>query len=164
MKKSSIIIFPNWLSPSVKLVILVVIFSVAFVACNDAEEESLINDTGLCLVEINDIFEEVELDEAPKYLNGGQDGFSQDIGTKLKYPAEARENGIEGLCVINFEITEEGMVENVVAIQEPGGGIGNASVESIESVTEGISFSPGVLNGNPVRVKKELEIKFKLEG
>ena len=81
----------------------------------------------------------------------------------VTYPAEARENGIEGICVVNYEITEEGTVENIEAIQDPGGRIGESATETIGLITEGVSFSPGILNNNPVRVKKELEIRYKLE-
>ena len=122
------------------------------------------SDTGLCLVEVDGEFIEVDLDESPEYLNGGNDGFSEAIVQEIKYPAEAREMGIEGLCVIQYEITELGTVDNVTAIQDPGGGIGPSAVSTIETVMDGVVFSPGKLDGEPVRVKKELQIRYKLEG
>jgi hypothetical protein len=81
----------------------------------------------------------------------------------ISYPAEARENGNEGICIIHYEITSQGAVENISVIQDPGGGIGESAAATIASVTSGISFGPGMLDGNPVRVKKGIEIKFELQ-
>ena len=156
-------IYPNWstLAQRFRILVLIVIFGI--IGCG-SEEDSSIYDPGLCLVEINGVFEEVELDQGPIYLNGGYQEFTKAVGKEVKYPAEARANSVEGLCVLNYEITEEGKVENIVAIEDPGAGIGDSSIEAIKSVTVGVSFSPGILDNVPVRVKKELEIKFKLEG
>ena len=128
------------------------------------EEESRFEDNGLCLVEVEGVFQEIELDEMPKYLGGDFSDFYSEMYLILKYPFEARENGIEGICILNYEISEEGIIENIVAIQDPGGGIGAASVDALTTVAEGVVLTPGILNDVPVRVKKELEIKFKLEG
>lgn len=146
-----------------RLNLIALIFLLLMVSCKKDGGEFLIKETDLCLVEIEGNFEEIELEENPEYLNGGDEAFRKAIGENSRYPPEARENDIEGICVINYEITKEGTVENIEALQDPGGGIGGAAVKTVELVTEGISFSPGILNGVPVRVKKELEVKFELE-
>ncbi|MFZ1679203.1 MAG: energy transducer TonB [Saprospiraceae bacterium] len=132
------------------------------VSCNKDEGTS-INDTDFCLVEINGTFENVDLDEPPEYLNGGHEGFIKEILKVIKYPVEARENNIQGICILHYEITEQGTVENIVVIQDPGGGIGESAVVALETVTAGISFSPGILNGVAVRVRKELKLTYKLQ-
>jgi len=149
------------LSNSINLI--VVILSFLIIGCNKENNESLLNDTGLCLVEVNGNFEILDLDEAPEYLDGGKEGLNSAFLGTISYPALARENGIQGSCIINYEITVAGTVENIVAIQDPGGGIGASAIGSFESATQGTSFSPGILNENPVRVKKEMEIRYKLE-
>ena len=151
----------NWPCSINSISLITLIFVLLTVSCKN-DDEDLINDTDLCLVEINGNFEEIELEEKPVYLNGGDKGFTKAISDNISYPAEARENGIEGLCIINYEITEDGKVENIETLQDPGGGIGDSAVGTIELITEGISFSPGLLNGNPIRVKKELELKYSL--
>ena len=143
--------------------LIIVIFSFLIIGCNKENNESLLNDTGLCLVEVDGNFEILDLDEAPEYLDGGKEGLNSAFLGTISYPALARENGIQGSCIINYEITVDGTVENIVATQDPGGGIGASAVDSFESITEGTSFSPGILNENPVRVKKEMEIRYKLE-
>ena len=157
--------FPHlkWTDLTKMISFLAIPFFLLMTSCNKDNSENLLNDTALCLVEIDGKFEEIELDEQPKYLDGGDEGFTTAFGMNVIYPAEARENGIEGICVVNYEITEEGTVENIEAIQDPGGRIGESATETIGLITEGVSFSPGILNNNPVRVKKELEIRYKLE-
>jgi hypothetical protein len=143
------------------------IFALAFIfiiiGCAKDGDENSISETGLCLAYIDGNFIEVELDEVPRYINGGYDGFIRAIVEHISYPAEARENNIQGTCIVIYEITEQGTVENIIATQDPGGGIGGSAVETIGNVTTGVSFSPGILNGIPVRVRKELSIKYKLQ-
>ena len=159
MKMSS-----KFLFPINRFTVITLIFAILIMGCDkDDEPSTSYKSTDLCLVKINDNFEEIELDEVPIFLNGGEDGFIMGIGEAITYPPEARENGIEGLCIINYEITEEGKVENIEAIQDPGGNIGDSVIGIVESVTEGISFSPGILDNNPVRVKKELELEYKIQ-
>ena len=145
----------------IKIIAFAVLFT--FAGCDKNDDENLINETGLCLVEVDSDFIEVELDESPIYINGGHDGFVKAILEVITYPAEARENEIQGLCIVQYEIAVHGTVENIIAIQDPGGGIGGSAVAAIESATAGVSFHPGVLNGNPVRVRKAIEILYKLQ-
>ena len=158
MKLSSKVLFPINI-----FFVIALIFTILMVGCKKDDSEFIsFEDTTLCLVKINDDFVEMVLDEVPVFLNGGSDGFIMAIGNAITYPPEAREDGIEGVCLINYEITEEGKVENIEAIQDPGGNIGISAIGLVESVTEGISFSPGILDNNPVRVKKELKLRYNL--
>ena len=147
-----------------RITVFLLCLSCFIISCSDGEGEGAVGETDLCLVEVDGEFIETELDEAPEYLDGGNDGFAEAIGQEIKYPAEAREMGIEGLCLIQYEITKLGTVDNVTAIQDPGGGIGSSAVSTIETVMDGVVFSPGKLDGEPVRVRKELQIRYKLEG
>ncbi|HZV69533.1 MAG TPA: energy transducer TonB [Saprospiraceae bacterium] len=133
------------------------------ISCHKGEEGTSISDTEFCLVEINGTFEDIDLDEPPAYLDGGHDGFITAMFEVLKYPAEARENSIQGVCILHYEITEQGTVENIIVIQDPGGGIGQSAVSAFETVTAGISYSPGILGGVAVRVRKELKLTYRLQ-
>jgi len=148
-----------------KVYILTFVFIVLlmFFGCSTDNESSLITESDLCLVEVDDEFIDVELDEDPEFIDGGEEGFINELYEVISYPAEARENSIEGLCLINYVITKEGTIENIEAVEEPGGGIGASAVLALSSVTVGTSFSPGILTGETVRVKKELNINYRLE-
>lgn len=133
-----------------------------FNACSDDDNSDGLYES--CLVEVDGQYIEVELDEEPEYLDGGNDGFSSALGMAIKYPAAARENSVEGTAVVSFVITTAGVVDAIVIDEDPGEGIGNAVVEAILMVTEGVSFNPGVYEGQPVNVKKQISVVFRLEG
>ena len=163
MKSINTLLFQSWKTSTNGIVIIALLLIFTNISCDKDKEHNLVNETELCLALIEGVFTEVELDEVPVYINGGHTGFVKAILEAITYPAEARENDIQGICIVNYEITEQGTVENIVAIQDPGGGIGQSAVNTIESVTTGASFIPGILNGIAVRVRKELELKFVLQ-
>jgi protein TonB len=135
---------------------------IVITAC-EKDEEPIIEDPGTCLVLMDGDFVEMELDEMPFFLDGGQDTFFLRLLREVHYPAYARENGIQGLCRVQYEITQGGTVENIEILEDPGGGIGEATVAGLQTVTDGMPFSPGILNGIPVTVRKELRMRFKLQ-
>lgn len=116
-----------------------------------------------CFVEIDGSFQEAELDKSPEYIEGGNEGFVRAFYENNSYPAEARENGIEGLCIIQFDVDTDGSVTNIVVTQDPGGTIGSTAMKTIETITNDESFTPGILNGETVIVRKTLEIRYRLE-
>lgn len=126
-------------------------------------EENILFEENECLIQIGDDWELVILDQAPQYLDGGQDGFNHNALNEIKYPPEARENGIEGDVFIQYEITIEGSVENINIIQNPGTGIGEEAKRVIEVITEGIAYIPAKLDNTSVRVRKEFKAKFSLK-
>ncbi|HFA51240.1 MAG TPA: energy transducer TonB [Bacteroidetes bacterium] len=130
---------------------------------SDGMEEEITIESGLCWVEVDGVFESLEVDKVPEFINGGVNGFVSAIFQYIKYPAEARENGIEGMVRLEYEITVDGEVENIVIAVDAGGGCGEASKSALEAATPGVSFFPAELNGEKVRTKKELPISFKLE-
>jgi protein TonB len=117
-----------------------------------------------CLVLIDGEFRDVELDKEPEFLDNGQQGFLETFYGIIKYPAIARENGTQGTVVLEFEISELGTVNNVRILQDIGDGAGEEAKRSFELATEGVTYSPGVLNNIDRRVKKRIPIKFILPG
>ncbi len=86
------------------------------------------------------------------------------IYTHLKYPPEARENGVEGMVVLQYIINTDGLIENIEIIRDPGGGLGEAGVDVIELMNaQQLRWTPGKQNGIAKQVQYTLPIKFKLE-
>jgi len=112
-------------------------------------------------VEVNGVFELMTVSKMAEYI-GGQEAFFKAIGQEISYPPEARENGIEGEVIIEFEITKTGEVENIVIKEDIGGGCSEEAKRMLEVITQGVSFHPAELEGVPVRVKMEVPIRFKL--
>lgn len=113
-------------------------------------------------VDVNGQFEYLDIDEAPTFKAGGEQGLKNTVAELLVYPAEARDNGIEGCVELEYEISEAGVVENVTVVSDPGSGLGEAARAALEAATAGQSFEPAMLNGQPVRVLVEEEVCFSL--
>ncbi len=83
----------------------------------------------------------------------------------LKYPTIARENGIEGSCVLQFVVDKDGSVKDISILRNLEGGCGKAAkkvVESMNNMSE--KWTPGKQRGRPVKVLFTLPIRFTLKG
>lgn len=81
------------------------------------------------------------------------------IYSNIQYPSFARENAAEGMVVVSFTVMEDGSIADVYAIRgicEP------LEKECIRLVNMMPQWSPGRQNGDAVRVKYNLPIRFKL--
>lgn len=84
----------------------------------------------------------------------------QFIYTNIKYPAEARENGIEGMVVVKFVVEKNGSVTNAEIARDIGSGCGREALRVVRLMPD---WEPGKQKGRPVRVQFNLPVKFKLE-
>lgn len=83
----------------------------------------------------------------------------------LKYPAIARENGVEGMAVVRFVVNEDGSIVNAELVRDPGAGTGDAALEVVKKMNNmGQKWTPGRQRGKAVRVLYTLPVRFKLEG
>ena len=87
------------------------------------------------------------------------------IYSSLRYPAKAREDGVQGMVVAQFVIDKRGYVEDAKIVRDIGAGCGDASLDIIESMNrlDGPPFVPGKVGGKPVKVLYTMPIKFRLE-
>jgi periplasmic protein TonB len=87
------------------------------------------------------------------------------IYRQVRYPALARENGIEGTVVIVFVVEPDGTLTNIRIARDIGGGCGEEAqriVELMNAMPE--RWTPGKVGGEAVRVQYNFPLKFKLEG
>lgn len=85
------------------------------------------------------------------------------IYSNLEYPAEARKNDIQGQVVAQFVIEKDGSISNINLLRDIAGGCGQATIDVIKSMNDNnINWIPGKQNGELVRVKYTLPVKFKL--
>lgn len=86
------------------------------------------------------------------------------IYKNIKYPAIARENGIEGTCVIRFVVDKTGQIKDIEAVKDIGGQCGQEALRVVNLMNDkGITWTPGKQRGRPVNVQFNLPIKFRLE-
>jgi len=89
----------------------------------------------------------------------------QYIYKNLKYPAIARENGVEGMAVIQFVVEKDGSVADARIVRDPGAGTGDNALKVVNAMNNmGAKWTPGKQRGRPVKVQYTLPVKFKLEG
>jgi protein TonB len=100
------------------------------------------------------------VEQQPEYPEGTA-ALLKWINSQLKYPAVARENGIEGTVFVEFLVEKDGSIQEVVVKRGvPGGTM--LDEEAIRVIKQMPVWKPGRHNGNPVRVRFTLPIKFKL--
>ncbi len=82
----------------------------------------------------------------------------------IRYPAIARENGIEGTATITFVVEKDGKITDAQILRDPGGQCGQEALRVVNLMNEKqIIWKPGKQRGRPVRVQFNLPVKFKLE-
>lgn len=86
------------------------------------------------------------------------------IYKNIKYPAIARENGIQGQCVVRFVVEKDGSIANAEVVKDIGGGCGEESLRVVNLMNDmPQKWTPGKQRGVAVRVQYNLPVKFKLE-
>ncbi len=92
---------------------------------------------------------------------GGYETFYQYIAENLKYPAEAKAQGIEGKVYIQMIIGADGSIEEAVAVKGIGGG---CDEEALRVIRNAPAWQPAMQRGKKVKQKIVLPIAFSLGG
>jgi protein TonB len=90
---------------------------------------------------------------------GGQNELIKYLQKNLRYPAAARENGIEGKVVLQFVVDESGHISDIQTVRDIGGGCAEEAIRVVRSMPP---WKPGKQNGNAVKVYFKLPVTFKL--
>lgn len=86
------------------------------------------------------------------------------IYKNIKYPAIARENGVEGTAVITFVVEKDGTVKDARIVRDIGAQCGQEALRVVNMMNESnIKWIPGKQRGRSVRVQFNLPVRFKLE-
>jgi len=98
------------------------------------------------------------VDERPYPINGMKILY-EEIGSKLKYPEQARRMGIEGKVFVEFEVQKSGKITDIKVLKGIGAGCDKAAKTVISEIND---WNPGIFKGEAVAVKMVLPIIFKL--
>jgi len=86
------------------------------------------------------------------------------IYKNIKYPAIARENGVEGTAVVQFVVEKDGSISDARVVRDPGAQTGSEALRVVELMkNKGIQWIPGKQRGRAVRVQFNLPVRFRLE-
>ena len=99
------------------------------------------------------------LETKPRFQDGDVRQFSRWVNENLKYPPEAVKDSLQGRVTLQFTIEKDGSVTDVHVLR------GCAPVldeEAIRVVSQSPKWTPGYINGEPVRVVYNFPVLFQL--
>lgn len=99
------------------------------------------------------------VDDMPTF-KGGKDALFEYLSTNIKYPEEAKKNGVEGTCFVTYVVEKDGSISNVKVLRGIGAGCDEEAIRVIENMPD---WNPANHDGKPVRVQFNIPIKFKLD-
>ncbi len=90
-------------------------------------------------------------------------GLMKYVYSRLKYPEQARANGVEGTVIVSFTVTKEGHIGAMSALKDIGYDCAAQVMGVLKSMNdEQIIWRPGFKEGHPVNVELQIPVKFKL--
>lgn len=152
MKKSK-----HKLGFSLRLLAVSSALALIFFACSSPEEKAE-NSAEKAIVITDQVFLVVE--QMPEYV-GGEQAMYKFIGEHINYPAQAKEEGIEGRVIVSFIVEKDGRISTVETMRGIGGGCDEEAIRVIEEMP---NWNPGKQRGKNVRVQYRMPIKFALSG
>jgi len=84
------------------------------------------------------------------------------LSDNIKYPQDARANNIQGTVYVQFVVEKDGSVSSAKVLRGVQGGTSLES-EAMRVVSSMPKWTPGMQNGNAVRVAYLLPIRFALD-
>jgi len=90
---------------------------------------------------------------------GGDEARIDFMMKNLKYPEQAKKNGVQGKVFVTFIIDTDGSLSNVKVMRGIGAGCDEEAVRVIKLMPK---WTPGLEKGKPVKVQFVLPIKFAL--
>jgi len=105
---------------------------------------------------VEEVFMVVE--EMPEFP-GGEAAMFKFIADNLEYPAEARENNIQGRVTVQFVIDEKGNITDAKVLSSPSSLLSAAALDVVNSMPQ---WKPGKQKGKEVSVRYLIPIRFVL--
>jgi len=123
-------------------------------------------------VEIMDYVEEVEeeeveeeaipfqlVEEKPSFNGGDPNEFSKWVNARLVYPEIAKENGVQGRVMLQFQINPDGTLSNVKVLR---GVDPSLDKEAVRVVSSSPKWKPGKQRDRAVKVTYTFPVIFQL--
>ena len=99
------------------------------------------------------------LEAKPRFQDGDAGQFSHWVNENLKYPQEAVKDSLQGRVTLQFTIEKDGSVTDVHVLR---GCVPVLDEEAIRVVSQSPKWTPGYINGEPVRVVYNFPVLFQL--
>ncbi len=138
------------------LSLLCTLLIVVFACTEDMEPQSNEQANESSLATEGEVFDLAE--ELPHPVDG-MSAFYEYVSRELKYPEQARRNGIEGRVYVQFVVEKDGSLSQIEALKGIGAGCDQEAVRVLQSAP---AFKPGTQRGKPIRVRMQLPVTFRL--
>lgn len=102
-----------------------------------------------------------DFETMPIYSRGDKK-LLRDIIKNLKYPSKARKNNIEGRVMTSFVINKEGKVERIKIVTSVHPLLDDAAIETLKKFSEKALFIPAYKEMEPVNVRYNIPLNFKI--
>ena len=130
------------------------------------------DDKNLGIGEIVNYVEEVEdevveeeaipfqlVEQKPKFNDGDANEFSKWVNQRLVYPEIAKENGVQGRVMLQFQVNPDGSVSNVKVLR---GVDPSLDKEAVRVVSSSPKWTPGKQRDRAVKVTYTFPVIFQL--
>lgn len=93
-----------------------------------------------------------------------EQGLLRLVSRNIAYPDSARAQGLQGVVVTSFVIEKDGDMSRFEIVKDIGGGCGHEALRVLRALREyGLRWAPGLVGGEPVRMRYTLPLRFKIE-
>lgn len=90
---------------------------------------------------------------------GGISGLRTYLNQNIRYPAEAQENCVQGRVVVRFVVEKDGHISDVTVLRSVDPSLDKEAIRVIRNMPR---WSPGKQGGEPVRVRYNVPVSFRL--
>lgn len=104
----------------------------------------------------NSVYDVVE--QMPSFP-GGISGLRTYLNQNIRYPAEAQENCVQGRVVVSFVVGKDGHISDVTVLRSVDPSLDKEAIRVIRNMPR---WTPGKQGGEPVRVRYNVPVSFRL--
>ena len=107
-------------------------------------------------VNSNGVYDVVE--QMPSFP-GGISGLRTYLNQNIRYPAEAQENCVQGRVVVSFVVGKDGHISDVTVLRSVDPSLDKEAIRVVRNMPR---WTPGKQGGEPVRVRYNVPVSFRL--
>ena len=107
-------------------------------------------------VNSNRVYDVVE--QMPSFP-GGISGLMTYLNQNTRYPAVAQENGVQGRVVVSFVVGKDGHISDVTVLRSVDPSLDKEAIRVVRNMPR---WTPGKQGGEPVRVRYNVPVSFRL--
>ena len=137
--------------------VMIPVLAACMFACNPAKdgmEPAPVSDYAMIIV---DAVPFSQIDHKPTFNGGDAQEFAKWVGSRLRYPVQARQDGIQGRVTMTFKIGTDGGICDIRVLR---GIREDLDAEAVRVVSASPRWEPGIQNGKAVPVTYTFPITY----